>query len=118
MRHSLLRNQILNLISEGFYLSPSGGIIVRLMSSRAVLRATMARIGISSSWGSCYFISILNVGGPLGLKAILTIVVSLENILCWNLVKSALDKEDNSVPVYSPFFNFFLFVTLMCDVFI
>ena len=33
--------------------------------------------------------------------------MSLENILCWNLVKSALDKEDSSVPVYSPFFNFF-----------
>lgn len=30
----------------------------------------------------------------------------LENILCWNLVKSALDKEDSSVPVYS-LFNFF-----------
>ena len=40
-------------------------------------------------------------------KAVLTIVIGLENILCWNLVKSALDKEDSSVPVYSPFFNFF-----------
>ena len=40
-------------------------------------------------------------------KAVLTIVTGLENILCWNLVKSALDKEDNSVPVYSPFFNYF-----------
>ena len=39
-------------------------------------------------------------------KAVLTIAMSLENILCWNLVKSALDKEDNSVPVYSPFSNF------------
>ena len=33
-------------------------------------------------------------------KAVLTIVIGLENILCWNLVKSALDKEDSSVPVY------------------
>ena len=39
-------------------------------------------------------------------KALLTIVTGLENILCWDLVKSALDKEDSSVPVYSPFFNF------------
>ena len=45
-------------------------------------------------------------------KAILTIVIGLENILCWNLVKSALDS---SVPMYSPFFNF-LFVILVCDV--
>ena len=30
-----------------------------------ILRAAMARIGISSSWGSC-FVSILNVRGPLG----------------------------------------------------
>ena len=45
-------------------------------------------------------------------KAVLAIVICLENILCWNLVKSALDKEDNSVPVYSCFFNF-LFVTLV-----
>ena len=36
-------------------------------------------------------------------KAILTIVIGLENILCWNLVESALDKGDSSVPVYSPF---------------
>ena len=41
-------------------------------------------------------------------KAILTIVIGLENILCLNLVKSALDKEDSSVPVYSPIFNFFI----------
>ena len=40
-------------------------------------------------------------------KAVLTIVIGLENILRWNLVKSALDKEDSSVPVYSPFKNFF-----------
>ena len=71
----------------------------------------------------------MNVEGPLGLnlpkrlkkiktnKTILTIVIGLENILCRNLVKSALDKEDSSVPVYSPFFNF-LFVSLVCDVFV
>ena len=41
-------------------------------------------------------------------KAVLTIVTGLENILCWNLVKSALDKEESSVPVYSPFLNFFI----------
>ena len=40
-------------------------------------------------------------------KAILTIVIGLENSLCWNLVKSVLDKE-GSVPVYSPFLNFFI----------
>ena len=34
-------------------------------------------------------------------KAVLTIIIGLENILCWNLVKSALDKEDSSVLVYS-----------------
>ena len=39
-------------------------------------------------------------------KAVLTIVIAVENNLCWNLVKSALDKEDSSVPVYSPFLNF------------
>ena len=39
-------------------------------------------------------------------KAVLAIVTGLENTLCWNLVKSALDKEDSSVPVYSPFCNF------------
>ena len=48
-------------------------------------------------------------------KAVLTIVIGLENILCWSLVKSALDKEDNNAPVYFPFFNF-LFVILVCDV--
>ena len=42
-------------------------------------------------------------------KAVLTIVMGLENILCWNLLKSDLDKEDSSVPVYSPFFNFFIY---------
>ena len=41
-------------------------------------------------------------------KAVLAIVTGLENILCWNLVKSALAKEGGSVPVYSPFFNFFI----------
>ena len=42
-------------------------------------------------------------------KAALTIVVGLENILCWNLVKSALDKEDSGVPVTTlfPLFKFF-----------
>ena len=49
-------------------------------------------------------------------KAALTIVIDLENILCWNLVKSTLDKEDSSVLVYSLFLNLFLFTTLMCDV--
>ena len=48
-------------------------------------------------------------------KAVLTIVIGLENILCWSLAKSALDKEDNNVPVYFPLFNF-LFVILVCDV--
>ena len=47
-------------------------------------------------------------------KAVLTIVIGLKNILHWNLVKSALDKEDRRVPVYSPFFN--LFVVSVCDV--
>ena len=50
------------------------------------------------------------------IKAILTIVISLKNVLHWNLVKSALDKEDKSVPVYSPLFNF-LFVVSVCNVF-
>ena len=52
-------------------------------------------------------------------KAILTIVIGLKNILLWNLVKSALDKEDKSVhvPVYSPVFNF-LFVVSVCNVFV
>ena len=35
-------------------------------------------------------------------KAVLTVVIGLENILCWNPVKSALDKEDSSDLVYSP----------------
>ena len=50
-------------------------------------------------------------------KAILTIVIGLKNILRWNLVKSALDKEDRSVPVYSPLLNF-LFVVSLCNVFV
>ena len=50
-------------------------------------------------------------------KAILTIVIRLKNILRWNLVKSALDKEDKSVPVYSPLFDF-LFVVSVCNVFV
>ena len=67
-RQSLLRDQIFSLISKGFYLSPSGEII-GVMPPKAVFleifRADIARIGISSSWGSC-FISILNARGPLG----------------------------------------------------
>ena len=39
-------------------------------------------------------------------KAVLTIVTGLENILCWNLVKSALDKED---------FIFFIFYLFTLD---
>ena len=50
-------------------------------------------------------------------KAVSTIVIGLKNILHWNLVKSALDKEDKSVPVYSPVFNF-LFVVSVCSVFV
>ena len=50
-------------------------------------------------------------------KAILTIVIGLKNILRWNLVKSALDKKDKSVPVFSPLFNF-LFVVSVCNVFV
>ena len=50
-------------------------------------------------------------------KAILTIVIGLKNILHWNLVKSALGKEDKSVSVYSPLFNF-LFVVSVCNVFV
>ena len=43
-------------------------------------------------------------------KAVLTIVIGLENVLCWNLVKSGLDKEDSSVLVCSlTLFYFFLF---------
>ena len=50
-------------------------------------------------------------------KAVSTIVIGLKNILHWNLVKSALDKEDKSVPVYSPLFNF-LFVVSVCNEFV
>ena len=50
-------------------------------------------------------------------KAILTIVIGLKNILCWNLVNSALDKEDKSVPVYFSLFNF-LFVVTVYNVFV
>ena len=89
----------------------------------------IAHIGISSSWGSC-FISILNAGGSLGFnlpkrlkkiktnKTVLTIDIGLESILCWNLVKSALDKEDSSVPVHTPFLKIYVFVTLVSDVFV
>ena len=41
-------------------------------------------------------------------KVVLTVVIGVKNILHWNLVKSALDKKDRSVPVYSPFLNFFI----------
>ena len=49
-------------------------------------------------------------------KAVLTVVTGLENSLCWNLVKSVLDKEDSSVPVYSPFKKNSVFVVLVYDV--
>ena len=41
-------------------------------------------------------------------KTVLTLIIGLENILCWNLVESALEREDSNVPVYSPFLNFFI----------
>ena len=41
-------------------------------------------------------------------KAILTIVIGLKNILHYNLVKFALDKEDKSIPVYSLYLIFYL----------
>ena len=50
-------------------------------------------------------------------KAILTVVIGLKNIFHWNLVKSALDRKDRIVPVYSPFL-IFLFVVSVCDVLI
>ena len=50
-------------------------------------------------------------------KAILTIVIGLKNILHWNLVKSVLNKEDKSVPVYILLFNF-LFAVTVCNVFV
>ena len=42
-------------------------------------------------------------------------VIGLENILCWNLVESALERGDSNVPVYSPFL-IFLFAILVHDV--
>ena len=48
----------------------------------------------------------------------LTIVVCLENILCWNLVKSALNKQEISCTCVFPLLNFLSFVTLVCDVFV
>ena len=48
-------------------------------------------------------------------KAILTIVIGLKDILHWNLVKCVLDKEDKSISVYSPLFNF-LFVVSVSNV--
>ena len=78
--------------------------------------------GREESFNSLKCFSALVVISPCGKfkkfktnKAVLTIVIGLENILCWSLVKSALDKEDNNAPVYFPFFNF-LFVILVCDV--
>ena len=66
--------------------------------------------GREVSFNSSKFLSVLVKISPCGKfkkfktnKAVLTIVIGLENILHWNLVKSALDKEDSSVPVYSPF---------------
>ena len=50
-------------------------------------------------------------------KAILTIVIGLKDILHWNLVKCVLDKEDKSISVYSPLFNF-LFVVSVCNMFV
>ena len=50
-------------------------------------------------------------------KAILTVIIGLKNMLCQNLVKSALDKEDKSVPVYILLFNF-LFAVTVCNVFV
>ena len=57
-------------------------------------------------------------------KAILTIVIGLKDILHWNLVKCVLDKEDKSISVYSPLFNFLFVVSvsnvlvLLCLVFV
>ena len=51
-------------------------------------------------------------------KAVLTVVTGLENSLCWNLVKSVLDKEDSSVFLCILPFKFFLFVVSVCDVFV
>ena len=45
-------------------------------------------------------------------KALLTVVIGLENILHWNLVNPALDKEDSNVPVYFPFLIFFFICSL------
>ena len=41
-------------------------------------------------------------------KAVLIIVIGSKNSLCWNLLKSVLDKEDSSVQVYFLFLNFFI----------
>ena len=66
-------------------------------------------------WSWCYFILRIWQTGNRN-KAILTVVIGLKNILRQNLVKSALDKKDKSVSVYSPLFNF-LFVVSVCNVF-
>ena len=58
-------------------------------------------------WSWCYFVlRILQAGNRN--KAILTIVIGLKNILHYNLVKFALDKEDKSVPVIPPYLIFYL----------
>ena len=50
-------------------------------------------------------------------EAVLTVVIDLENILCWNLVKSALNKEDTTILLLCiPPFLTFLFATSVCDV--
>ena len=41
-------------------------------------------------------------------KATLTIVIGLNNILCWNLVKFALDKEDKVFLCIPPYLIFYL----------
>ena len=69
LRHSLLRNQIFSSISKDFYLSPSREIIRSMTSSVVfleILKAAMACTGISSSWGFCCLVSILNARVPLG----------------------------------------------------
>lgn len=41
-------------------------------------------------------------------KAVLTIVIGLDNILHWNLADLLWIKEDKNVPVYFPFLFFYL----------
>ena len=42
------------------------GLMPRERCFLEIFRAVMAHIGISSSWGSCYFASLLNARDPLG----------------------------------------------------